>query len=70
MGSVSRFFAVALGFRVGIRSAVTACGTMAGMLLVKLFGSIRPIKLVALARDPGNRDSQDQQWEKFHRRAS
>lgn len=43
---------------------------MAGMMLMELLGAIRPFEFMAFAGNSGKGDSNEQQGEKFHRRAS
>lgn len=43
---------------------------MAGMFLMELLGAIRPLEFMAFAGNASQRDSHQQQGEKFHRGAS
>ena len=43
---------------------------VARVMLMELLGAIRPFEFMAFAGNAGQRDSHEQQGEKFHRRAS
>lgn len=43
---------------------------VAGVFLMELLGAIRPLEFMAFAGNAGQRDSHEQQGEKFHRGAS
>jgi hypothetical protein len=44
--------------------------SMAGVMFMELLGAIRPIEFMAFAGNSGKSGGQDEQREKFHRRAS
>ena len=54
----------------GVPALVMTAISMAGVMLVKLFGAVRTFEFMAFAGNTGKGDGQDKQREKFHRRAS
>jgi hypothetical protein len=44
--------------------------SVAGVMLMELFGAIRAFEIMAFARKSGKSDGQHEQRENFHRRAS
>ncbi len=67
---MSRTRTVILGFRMGSRIAVSLTMAGARVFLVELLGAVRTFEFMTLARNARERDGRDQEWEKFHRRAS
>ncbi len=58
------------GSVTGVLVVVMLFIPMAGVMLMELLGAIRPLEFMAFAGNAGQRDSHEQQGEKFHRRAS
>jgi hypothetical protein len=54
----------------GVLLAVMLVIAMSGVFLMELLGAIRPLEFMAFAGNAGQRDSHQQQGEKFHRGAS